>query len=193
MSDIAFRMMMDSGVLRPGEREIRRNLYGNSPFGTREVLDRLNHSVEVLFGPELAPNKLSMTKAVSRPSFDKPTPSPPASSHISLKRILIGLGWLNETNEGPGSEPPSPPLQVTRLKTQMQKLQLRLKTEQALCQVQREELTKLRAQVNRIEVLEAHLETERESGARLAQWLEEAEQELADLRGVLYGVGQNGR
>lgn len=50
--------------------------------------------------------------------------------------------------------------------------------------MQREELSKLRVQVNRIEVLEADLVIERESSSRLVHWLQAAEEELADLRQV---------
>ena len=41
-----------------------------------------------------------------------------------------------------------------------------------------EELTRIRAQVSRIEVLEAELATERESSSQLVQWLQETEKEL---------------
>lgn len=189
MSDIAFKMMMSSGVLRPVEQEIRRDFGSDSPFGRRQVLNRLNHSVDVLFGPELKPRHQNLTNLASRPRFDKPTPRPPASSRLSLKRMLRQLGWPDETKNNSTSKPPLPQVQVTRHEARIQKLQSLLKAERALCQVQREELTKLRAQINRIHVLEAHLETERESGARLAQWLHEAEQELYDLRRLLHGVG----
>ena len=50
--------------------------------------------------------------------------------------------------------------------------------------MQREELNKLRAKVNRIDVLEADLVIERESGSRLVHWLQVAEEELANLRQV---------
>jgi hypothetical protein len=181
MSDIAFRMMMESGVLRPGDREIRRGLGGVPLYATRQVSDVLNHAVDVLFGPELNPDQQKMTKVVSRPRPDKPTPSRPASSRFSLKRILIRLGLLDQTN-GSGPEVPTPQLLVTRLEAQIQKLELLLKTEQALCRTQREELTRLRAQVNRIHVLEADLAVERESGSQLVHWLQAAEEELTDLR-----------
>lgn len=102
--------------------------------------------------------------------------------------MLIWLGLLDETNGS--SSPPSPPLLVTRMKARIQKLELLLKAEQALCQAQREELSKLRAQVNRIDILDTELAIERESGARLVQWLQEAEEKLADPRRVCCGVGR---
>jgi hypothetical protein len=181
MSDIAFRMMMESGVLRPGDREIRRGPGGVPLHATRQVSDVLNHAVDVLFGPESKSDRQKMTKVVSRPQFGKPTPTRPASSRFSLKGILIGLGLLDQTN-GSGPESPTPQLLITRLEAQIQKLELLLKIEQALCRTQREELTQLRAQVNRIQVLEADLAVERESGSQLVHWLQVAEEELADLR-----------
>lgn len=134
------------------------------------------------FGPELKSDQQKTTKVIPRPHPDEPTPSQP-SYRFSLKRILLRLGLLDQTN-GSGSELPTPQLLVTRLEAQIQKLELRLKTEQALCQMQREELSKLRVQVNRIEVLEADLVIERESSSRLVHWLQAAEEELADLRQV---------
>ena len=183
MSHIAFRMMMESGVLRPGDREIRRGPGGVPLHASRQVSDVLNHAVDVLFGPELKSDQQKTTKVIPRPHPDEPTPSQPSSYRFSLKRILLRLGLLDQTN-GSGSELPTPQLLVTRLEAQIQKLELRLKTEQALCQMQREELSKLRAQVNRIDVLEADLVIERESSSRLVHWLQAAEEELADLRQV---------
>ena len=42
MSHIAFRMMMESGVLRPGDREIRRGPGGVPLHASRQVSDVLN-------------------------------------------------------------------------------------------------------------------------------------------------------
>jgi hypothetical protein len=175
-------MMMESGVLRPGDRDIRRGPGGLPLYATRQLSDRLNHSLDVLFGPELKPDQQKMPEAVSWPQPDTPTPSQPASSRFSLKGILIRLGWLDQTNGGSGPESPPPQLLVTQLEVRIQKLDSLLKAEQALCHAQREELSELRAQAKRINILEADLVIERESGARLVHWLQEAEQELADLR-----------
>ena len=189
MSHVAFRMMMESGVLRPGDREIRRGPGGVPFYATRQVSDFLNHSLDVLFGPEVKQEQQKMPKKVlSLPQATKPTPRQPASSRLSVQAMLIWLGLLDETNGS--SSPPSPPLLVTRMKARIQKLELLLKAEQALCQAQREELSKLRAQVNRIDILDTELAIERESGARLVQWLQEAEEKLADPRRVCCGVGR---
>jgi len=95
--------------------------------------------------------------------------------------MLVWLGLHEQTN---GSGPKVLPAQllVTRLEAEIQELELSLRTEQTLGQTQREELTKLRAQVNRIDVLEAELAIEHESSSRLVHWLQEAEKELAWLR-----------
>ena len=67
---------------------------------------------------------------------------------FSLKGILQRFGLLDQTS-GSGSEFPTPQPLAIRLEAQIQKLELRLKTEKALCRMQREELDKLRAKVNR--------------------------------------------
>src|SRR5574338_1510833 len=102
MSDIAFRLMMESGVLRPGDREIRR---GIDSHATRQVSDVLNHAVEVLFGPELNLEQEKMSKAVSH--CTKPTPSQPVASWFSLKGILRRLGSPNQMKTN-GSGPKVP-------------------------------------------------------------------------------------
>ena len=169
MRDIAFRLMMESGVLRPGDREIRRGLDGPA---TRQ--DALSHAVEVLFGPEV---KLEQQKS----DHVKPSPSQPMAFRFSLKGILVWLGLEDQPN-GPGPKVPRDQLLVTRLEAQIQKLELGLRTEEARCQTQREELSQLRAQVRRIDVLEAELAIERDSNSRLVHWLQEAEKEVAELR-----------
>ena len=168
--------MMGSGVLRSGDREVRRDPYGIPLHSTREVSDVLNHAVDVLFGPELKPEQQKTIKVISHTT--KATPSQSAAPRFSLKGVLVRLGLHNKTDV---SDPKLPTLQllVIRLEAQIQKLELSLRTEQALCQTQREELNKLRAQVGRIDVLEAELATERESSSRLVHWLQEAEKELA--------------
>ena len=65
MSHIAFRMMMESGVLRPGDREIRRGPGGVPLHASRQVSDVLNHAVDVLFGPELKSDQQKMTKVIT--------------------------------------------------------------------------------------------------------------------------------
>lgn len=174
---------MESGVLRPGDREIRRDPGGIPLHASRQVSDVLNHAVDVLFGPELKSDQQKMTKVIPRPHPDEPTLSRPSSSGFSLKGILQRFGLLDQTN-GSGSEFPTPQPLAIRLEAQIQKLELLLKTEKALCRMQREELDKLRAKVNRIDVLEAELVIERESSSKLVHWLQVAEEELADLRQV---------
>jgi hypothetical protein len=169
MRDIAFRLMMESGVLRPGDREIRRVLDGPA---TRQ--EALSHAVEVIFGPE---GKLEQQKS----DHAKPSPSQPMAFRFSLKGILVWLGLEDQPN-GPGPKVPRDQLLVTRLEAQIQKLELGLRTEEARCQTQREELSQLRAQVRRIDVLEAELAIERDSNSRLVHWLQEAEKEVAELR-----------
>ena len=179
MSDIAFRLMMESGVLRPGDRGIRRGADGTPLNSTRQGSDVLNHALDVLFEPESMPGQQKTSNVISHPA--KPTSSPPPVSRFSLEGMLVWLGLHEQTN---GSGPKVPPAQllVTRLEAQIQELELSLRTEQTLGQTQRKELGELRAQVSRTDVLEAELAIERESSSRLVYWLQEAEKELAGLR-----------
>jgi hypothetical protein len=158
MSGIAFRLMMESGVLRHGDRGIRRSRDGNPLHSTSQVPDVSNYAVDVLLGQALMPVQQKR-------------------SNVIAHGMREWLGLHDQTKvSGPKVSPAQ--LLVTRLEAQIQALELNLRTEQTLGQTQREELTRIRAQVSRIEVLEAELATERESSSQLVQWLQETEKEL---------------
>ena len=158
MSGIAFRLMMESGVLRHGDRGIRRSRDGNPLHSTSQVPDVSNYAVDVLLGQALMPGQQKR-------------------SNVIAHGMREWLGLHDQTKvSGPKVSPAQ--LLVTRLEAQIQALELNLRTEQTLGQTQREELTRIRAQVSRIEVLEAELATERESSSQLVQWLQETEKEL---------------
>jgi len=158
MSGIAFRLMMESGVLRHGDRGMRRSRDGNPLHSTSQVPDVSNYAVDVLLGQELMPGQQKR-------------------SNVIANGMREWLGLHDQTKvSGPKVSPAQ--LLVTRLEAQIQALELNLRTEQTLGQTQREELTRIRAQVSRIEVLEAELATERESSSQLVQWLQETEKEL---------------
>jgi hypothetical protein len=158
MSGIAFRLMMESGVLRHGDRGIRRSRDGNPLHSTSQVPDVSNYAVDVLLGQELMPVQQKR-------------------SNVIAHGMREWLGLHDQTKvSGPKVSPAQ--LLVPRLEAQIQALELNLRTEQTLGQTQREELTRIRAQVSRIEVLEAELATERESSSQLVQWLQETEKEL---------------
>src|SRR5262249_26872145 len=179
MSNIAFRLMMESGVLRHGDRGIRRGPDGVPLYATSQVSDVLNDAVDVLFGPELMTGQPKTSTVIAHPA--KPSPSLPPAARFSLDGMR---GWLGLHDETKVSGPKVPPAQllVTQLEAQIQALGLSLRAEQTLGQTAREELTKVRAQVSRIDVLEAELATERESSSQLVHWLQEAEKELVWLR-----------
>jgi len=158
MSGIAFRLMMESGVLRHGDRGIRRSRDGNPLHSTSQVPDVSNYAVDVLLGQALMPGQQKR-------------------SNVIAHGMREWLGLHDQTKvSGPKVSPAQ--LLVPRLEAQIQALELNLRTEQTLGQTQREELTRIRAQVSRIEVLEAELATERESSSQLVQWLQETEKEL---------------
>ena len=156
MSDIAFRLMMESGVLRPADRGIRRGPDGTPLRSTKQVSDVVDYAVDMLLGSESMQQKTSNVR--SRPV--KPAPSHPPAARFSLEGMLVWLGLHEQTN-GFGPKVPPAQLLVTRLESQIQELELSLRTEQT-----------------RIDVLEAELAIERESSSRLVHWLQEAEQEL---------------
>lgn len=190
MTDIAFSLMMNSGVLRPGGLEIRHVHRNGSLHSTRAVPDVQKQWVGERFDPELKPDQHKVTKVESQAEPGAQAPSSPTSSQFSLKGLLMRLGWVDPDADSIGPEPSLPQPRVTRLETRIQELEVLLKNEQALCLAQHKELVKLRAQAKRIDVLEADLAIERESGTQLVQWLQEAEQELAGLRRIWYGVGK---
>ena len=175
MSGIAFRLMMESGVLRHGDRGMRRSRDGNPLHSTSQVPDVSNYAVDVLLGQALMPGQQKRSNVIAH--LAKPTPADPPAARFSLDGMREWLGLHDQTKvSGPKVSPAQ--LLVTRLEAQIQALELNLRTEQTLGQTQREELTRIRAQVSRIEVLEAELATERESSSQLVQWLQETEKEL---------------
>ena len=88
-------------------------------------------------------------------------------------------GWLGLHDQNNRPSPKVPPAQLlVTLEAQIQALELSLRTEQTLGQTALQELTKVRAQMSKIDVLEAELAIERESSSQLVQWLQEAEHEL---------------
>ncbi|WP_455388957.1 hypothetical protein [Petrachloros mirabilis] len=102
-------------------------------------------------------------------------------SRFSLKTILAQFGLLYPTAQRPRHELRAEQDSKGRLEGRIQALESLLKAEQAHSRIQREELAKLRFQVKRLEELQTDLTIERESGKLLVQWLQEAEQKLADV------------
>jgi hypothetical protein len=184
MSQMTFRMMMNSGVLRSSDREIRRGPGGVPLYAMNPLPDFVNHSLDVLFGPEQAPPLRKHPETVKQHQAGISAPPQQASTGLSLKSLLLRLGLIDETKGERGREPASPQLLVVRLEERIRTLELLLKAERSLCQAQRDELEKLRSQTKRIDALEADLATERESGKQLVHWLLEAEQELARIHVV---------
>jgi len=171
MSLMAFKMMMQSGVLRPGDIAIRRGAGGLSLDATSQLPEFMNYSLDVLFGPE---SNGTCTKSSREAKRQAP---------FSLKTIVARLGLLREDSKPP--MPKSPLLQnpTATLKKRVEALESLLKTEHARCQKQAEELAIIRSQIKPIDELQADLVIEREAGRQLVQWLQEAEQQLADVQG----------
>ncbi len=178
---MTFRMMMDSGVLRPSEREIRRGPGGVPLFAMSPLPDFVNHSLDVLFGQEEVTRHRMKAGAAGTQGPRRPAPSDQTTFAATLKGWLQCLGLMDATRLSPRPEKTIPQLQVARLEERIKTLESLLKTEKILNQAQRDELGKLRARNIRVDQLEADLAAERESGKQLVQWLLEAEQELVRI------------
>ena len=182
MSLMAFKMMMQSGVLRPGDMAVRRGPGGLPLYATGELPEFLNDSLEVLFGSQSHGNCAKSPHEAKRPAAGGRSSARPEPSPFSLKTLAIRLGLLREDSKPPMPELPPLPNPTATLEKRVEILESLLKTEHARCQKQAEELAILRSQLKPIDELQADLVNEREAGRQLVQWLQEAEQKLADVQ-----------
>lgn len=177
MGSMDYKMMMESGVLRPGDMAIRRGPGGLPLYATGELPEFLNHSLDVLFGSQPGENCTSNRYEENRPAARS------EASPSSFKAVMMRLGLLHEDNKLPLSKQPPLPNPMVSLERKLQTLELLLKEEQARSQKQTEELGILRSQLKSIDGLQADLAIERESSKQLVEWLQEAERQLADAQG----------
>ena len=180
---MAFKMMMHSGVLRPGDRAVRRGPGGVPLYATSQLPVILNHSLDVLYGSESNGDCAQSPHEAKRPAAGGRSSARPEPALFSLKTLVMRLGLLR--NNGKPPMPQSPPLPnfTATLEKRVEILESLLKEGQARCQKQAEELALLRSQLKPIAELQADLVIEREAGRQLVQWLQEAEQQLADIQG----------
>ncbi|MBA5866970.1 MAG: hypothetical protein GDA67_09795 [Nitrospira sp. CR1.3] len=178
MALMAYRLMMGSDVLRPSTREIRRGQGGLPLYATRQIPEFLENLFEMSFGPQLKPGQGKTPERGNRPKAQVMSPRL-VSSGRSLKAILMQMSQFRPSPQVPPQEPGPDQKQ---LKERVGELESLLKSERALCDAQREELAKLRSRVKRLDSLEGDLTIERESSKQLVDWLQAAEQELADYR-----------
>jgi hypothetical protein len=183
MSLMAFKMMMQSGVLRPGDMAVRRGPGGLPLDATIQLPEFLSHSLDVMFGTQSNGNCAKSPHEAKRPAAGGRSSARPEPSPFSLKSIVIRLGLLREDSKPPMPESPALPNPTAILEKRVQILESLLKEEHARCQKQVEELAILRSQLKSIDELQADLVIERETGRQLVQWLQEAEQQLADVQG----------
>jgi hypothetical protein len=182
----SIRSMMLSGVLRPACMEIRL-VPDIAPLDSTNYLPEfLNSFLEVPFSPASRSKhmKKGMDEVKQRTAevrFPYQRVVLQASSRLSWKTILVQFGVLRPAELEPRRELRSEQASKGRLEGRIQALESLLKTEQAHSQIRLEEPAKLRSQVNRLEELQTDLTIECESGKLLVQWLEEAEQKLADV------------
>ena len=182
MSLMAFKMMMQSGVLRPGDMAVRRGPGGLSLDATSQLPEFLSYSLDVMFGPQSNGNCAKSPPEAKRSASGGRSPARPEPSPFSLKATMIRLGLLREDSKPPKPESPALPNPTAILEKRVQILESLLKAEHARCQKQVEELDILRSQLKSIDELQADLVIERETGRQLVQWLEEAEQQLAYIQ-----------
>ena len=182
----SIRVMMLSGVLRPACLEIRRVPEITAPDSTKYLPEFLTSFLEAPFGSVLRSNHImkGMDDVMQRMAEVR-SPYPAAHrqvpSRFSLKTILVQFGVLRPGGQRPRHELRSEEASKGRLEGRIQALESLLRAEQACSRIQREELARLRSQVKRLEELQTDLTIERESVKLLVQWLEEAEQKLADI------------
>jgi hypothetical protein len=182
MSLMAFKMMMQSGVLRPGDRAVRRGHEGVSLYATSQLPDFPNHSLDVLLGSESNGDCAQSPHEAKRPSAGGRSSARPKPAPFSLKTLVIRLGLLRENGKPPMSQSAPLPNPTAALEKKVEILESLLKEGHARCQKQAEELALLRSQLKPIDELQADLVIEREAGRQLVQWLQEAEQQLADIQ-----------
>jgi hypothetical protein len=182
MSLMAFKMMMQSGVLRPGDVAIRRGPGGLPLDATSQLPEFLNYSLDVLFGSESNGNCAKSPQEAKRPAAGGRSSARPEPAPFSLKTIMIWLGLLREDGKPPMPKTPSLKDPTATLEKRVEILESLLKEEHARCQKQAEELGILRSQMKPIDELQADLAIEREAGKQLVQWLQEAEQQLAAVQ-----------
>lgn len=176
MNQSPFMMMLSSGVIRPGDLEIRRAVEFGSLRMTRRLPEFLNSFLDVPMETESRFNhERNRHDLRRRQADDSPT--------FSWKTVAGWLGLQNRS-EPPPTRPKSIRPQKTHgiLEEKVRVLTSALKSEQARCQAQQEEIQLLRNEVKRMEQLQAELTVERVSGKLLVEWLQELEQRLYDIR-----------
>jgi hypothetical protein len=182
MSMMAFKMMMQSGVLRPGDRAVRRGPGGVPLYATSQLPVILNHSLDLLFGSESNGDCAQSPHEAKRPAAGGRSSARPEPAPFSLKTLVIRLGLLRKNGKPPLPQSPPLPNPMATLEKRVEILESLLKEGHARCQKQAEELALLRALLKPIDELQADLVIEREAGKQLVQWLQEAEQQLADIQ-----------
>jgi hypothetical protein len=182
MSLMAFKMMMQSGVLRPGDRAVRRGPGGVPLYATNQLPDFLHHSLDLLFGAESNGDCAQSPHEAKRPAAGGRSSARPEPAPFSLKTFVRRLGLLRKNGKPPMPQSPPLPNPTAALDKRVEILESLLKEGHARCQTQAEELALLRSQLQSIDELQADLGIEREVGRQLVQWLQEAEQQLADIQ-----------
>ena len=182
MSLMAFKMMMQSGVLRPGDRAVRRGPGGVPLYATSQLPVILNHSLDVRYGSESNGDCAQSPHEAKRPGAGGRSSARPKPAPFWLKTLMIRLGLLRNNGKPPMPQSPPLPNPTATLEKRVEILESLLKEEHARCQKQAEELAILRSQLKSIDELQADLVIERETGRQLVQWLQEAEQQLANVQ-----------
>jgi hypothetical protein len=182
----SIRVMMLSGVFHPACMEIRRVLDIVPPNSTNYLPEFLNSFLEGPFGAVSRSNQMKKDMDDVKPRTAE-VRSPYRRMHqqvpsrFSLKSILVQLGVLRSAGQRTRHILRYGQASKGRLEERIQALESLLKAEQACSRIPREELARLRFQVKRLEDLQTDLTIERESGKLLVQWLQGAEQKLADV------------
>ncbi|HEY6085229.1 MAG TPA: hypothetical protein VIU63_07515, partial [Nitrospira sp.] len=104
MALMACRLMMGSGVLRPGTREIRRGQGGLPLYATSQIPELLESVIDMSFIPELKPSQRKIPDR-SRQIKTQTPPSFGSTSPGSFRAILNRLGNFRPFVFPPVQEP----------------------------------------------------------------------------------------
>lgn len=179
MSHNPYTMMLSSGVFRPGDLEVRRARESCPAHLAKRLPEFLNNFFDVSTDIESAEcvrnNGRNVRRRYPRMHVDD-------EPMFSFKALLFRLGILLNNEGRPQHQSVQPQQTIGMLEEKVRRLQSLLKIEQTRTIVQQQELERLHDKLKRMDQLQAELAVERVSGQLLAEWLQEADEQLTQIR-----------
>lgn len=168
----SYEMLLLSGVLSPACLEFRR-VPDVAPPSTRSSQPELpNNLSDISVGAVSTLNQIKGKQ--DRESLT-------VGARFSLRSILAQIGIGHPTSQWSKHEPPPQQHSTAILEQKIQTLESLLKAAQVNANSLHNKIDKLQLEVKLMDELRANLAIEQESGKQLVQWLQEAEQQLADV------------